>query len=73
MQGTINAFDMTARQAFVIEMVDRRETMGNAIALNSTMFNLARLLGPGVGGLLIARRVGRGGTATSWIRSATSR
>ena len=53
-QGTINAFDMTARQAFVIQMVDRREHMGNAIALNSTMFNLARLLGPGVGGLLIA-------------------
>ena len=53
-QGIINAFDMTARQAFVIQMVDRRELMGNAIALNSTMFNLARLLGPGLGGLLIA-------------------
>lgn len=53
-QGTINAFDITARQAFVIQMVDRRELMGNAIALNSTMFNLARLLGPGAGGLLIA-------------------
>ena len=53
-QGTINAFDITARQAFVIEMVDRREHMGNAIALNSTMFNLARLIGPGLGGLLIA-------------------
>ena len=53
-QGTINAFDVTARQAFVVEMIDRRELMGNAIALNSTMFNLARLVGPGVGGLLIA-------------------
>ena len=53
-QGTVNAFDMTARQAFVIQLVDRREDMGNAIALNSSMFNLARLLGPGVGGLLIA-------------------
>ena len=53
-QGVINAFDMTARQAFVIQLVDRREDMGNAIALNSTMFNLARLLGPAVGGLLIA-------------------
>ena len=53
-QGTINAFDMTARQAFVIHMIDRRELMGNAIALNSTMFNLARLLGPAAGGLLIA-------------------
>ncbi len=58
-QGAINAFDVTARQAFVIQMVDRREDMGNAIALNSTMFNLARLLGPGIGGLLIAR-VGAG-------------
>ena len=53
-QGTFNAFDITARQAFVVEMIDRRELMGNAIALNSTMFNLARLLGPGLGGLLIA-------------------
>ena len=50
---------MTARQAFVIQLVERREDMGNAIALNSTMFNLARLLGPAVGGLLIAR-VGAG-------------
>ena len=53
-QGTFNAFDITARQAFVVEMIDRRELMGNAIALNSTMFNLARLLGPGLGGVLIA-------------------
>ena len=58
-QGTINAFDVTARQAFVIQLVERREDMGNAIALNSTMFNLARLLGPAVGGLLIAK-VGAG-------------
>ena len=53
-QGTINAFDMTTRQAFVVQLIERREDMGNAIALNSTMFNLARLLGPAVGGLLIA-------------------
>ena len=53
-QGIVNAFDMTARQAFVIQLVDRREDMGNAIALNSSTFNLARLVGPGVGGLLIA-------------------
>ena len=45
---------MTARQAFVIQLVDRREDMGNAIALNSSTFNLARLVGPGVGGILIA-------------------
>ena len=58
-QGTVNAFDMTTRQAFVIQLVERREDIGNAIALNSTMFNLARLLGPALGGLLIAR-VGAG-------------
>lgn len=53
-QGTINAFDLPGRQSFVIELVDRREDLGNAIALNSSMFNLARLLGPAFGGLLIA-------------------
>ena len=58
-QGIINAYDMTCRQAFVIQLVDKREDLGNAIALNSSMFNLARLLGPAVGGLLI-RFVGAG-------------
>ncbi len=58
-QGIINAYDMTCRQAFVIQLVDRREDLGNAIALNSSMFNLARLLGPAIGGLLI-RFVGAG-------------
>ena len=53
-QGVINAFDLPARQAFLIQMVDRREDLGNAIALNSSMFNLARLLGPAFAGLLIA-------------------
>jgi MFS family permease len=53
-QGIINAFDLPARQSFVIQLVDRREDLGNAIALNSSMFNLARLLGPALGGLLIA-------------------
>jgi MFS family permease len=54
LQGVINAVDLPARQAFVIHLVDRREDLGNAIALNSSIFNLARLLGPAVGGLLIA-------------------
>jgi MFS family permease len=53
-QGLINAFDMPARQAFVVEMVDRREDLANAIALNSSMVNVARLLGPSIGGVLIA-------------------
>ncbi|HXO22293.1 MAG TPA: MFS transporter [Thermoanaerobaculia bacterium] len=53
-QGVINAFDMPARQAFVVEMVERREDMANAIALNSSMVNAARLLGPSLGGVIIA-------------------
>ncbi|MBN2513890.1 MAG: MFS transporter, partial [Sedimentisphaerales bacterium] len=52
--GLINAFDMPTRQAFVIAMVDNREDLGNAIALNSMMFNSARLIGPSVAGLVIA-------------------
>jgi MFS family permease len=58
-QGLINAFDMPARQAFVVEMVDRREDLANAIALNSSMVNVARLLGPSIGGVVIAA-VGEG-------------
>jgi len=57
--GLINAFDMPARQAFVVEMVDRREDLANAIALNSSMVNAARLLGPSIGGVVIAA-VGEG-------------
>jgi MFS family permease len=52
--GVINAFDMPTRQAFVIEMVEKREDLGNAIALNSSMVNVARLLGPSIAGLLVA-------------------
>ncbi|HLV88024.1 MAG TPA: MFS transporter [Candidatus Sulfotelmatobacter sp.] len=53
-QGAINAFDMPARQAFVIEMVEDPQDLGNAIALNSSLVNAARLIGPSVAGLLIA-------------------
>jgi len=53
-QGVINAFDMPARQAFVVEMVERREDLANAIALNSSMVNAARLLGPSLAGVIIA-------------------
>lgn len=53
-QGFITAFDSPARQAFVTEMVERKEDLGNAIALNSSVFNGARLVGPAVGGLVIA-------------------
>jgi MFS family permease len=58
-QGVVNAFDMPGRQAFVVEMVEGRADLGNAIALNSTMFNGARLIGPSVAGVLIAA-VGEG-------------
>jgi MFS family permease len=54
LQGIINAFDTPARQAFLIEMVVDRNVLSNAIALNSTMVNVARLLGPAIGGLIIA-------------------
>jgi MFS family permease len=55
LQGLINAFDAPARQAFVPELIERREDLANAIAINSTMFNGARLIGPAIGGLLLAR------------------
>src|SRR5665213_1242209 len=58
-QGLINAFDMPARQSFLVQMVDGRTDLGNAIALNSTMVNGARLLGPALAGIIIAA-VGEG-------------
>jgi MFS family permease len=59
LQGVVNAFDMPARQAFVVEMVERREDLSNAIALNSLIVNSARLLGPSFAGVIIAA-VGEG-------------
>src|SRR5690606_41785710 len=53
-QGVINAFDTPARQAFLVEIVEAREDLPNAIALNSSMVNGARLIGPSFAGLLIA-------------------
>ena len=58
-QGVITAFDMPARQSFVIQMVDRREDLGNAIALNGSMVNSASLVGPAIAGVVIAA-VGEG-------------
>jgi MFS family permease len=52
--GFVNVFDMTARQAFYTEILDRREDLANAIALNSTMVNGSRLVGPALAGLLLA-------------------
>lgn len=52
--GCINAFDVPARHSFVIDMVDKKEDLGNGIALNSLMFNGARLIGPSIAGLMLA-------------------
>src|SRR6266852_7395157 len=51
--GLTNSIDMPTRQAFVVEMVGR-EDLPNAIALNSSIFNMARVIGPGLGGIIIA-------------------
>jgi MFS family permease len=51
--GVVNAFDVPARQAFLVEMVGREDLM-NAIALNSSMFNGARIIGPAIAGVLVA-------------------
>ncbi len=54
LQGVINAFDMPARQSFLVQMVEDRNDLGNAIAINSSMANGARLIGPALAGLVIA-------------------
>lgn len=53
-QGIINAFDMTCRQSLMVEMVDDKEDLPNAIALNSTMVNFARIAGPAVAGIILS-------------------
>lgn len=58
-QGIINAFDMPGRQSFLVQMVEDKNDLGNAIALNSSMVNMARLIGPALAGIVIAA-VGEG-------------
>lgn len=53
-QAIVNAFDMPCRQTLVVSLIDNKEDLGNAIALNSSLFNLARLLGPSLAGVIIA-------------------
>jgi MFS family permease len=53
LMGVVNAFDIPARQAFLVDMVGREDLM-NAIALNSSMFNGARIIGPSIAGILVA-------------------
>lgn len=52
--GIVNAFEVPARQSFVIDMVEKKEDLGNAIALNSLIFNGARLIGPSIAGIILA-------------------
>lgn len=52
--GCINAFDTPARQSFLVDMIEKKEDISNAIALNSSMVNGARLLGPSIAGILIS-------------------
>ena len=52
--GIANSFDAPARQALSVDLVEDRRDLQNAIALNSTMFNLARVVGPAVGGMILA-------------------
>ena len=59
MQGAINAFDMPGRQSFLVQMVEDRDDLSNAIAINSSMANGARLIGPAIAGLVIGA-VGEG-------------
>ncbi len=63
--GIGSAFDAPARQSFVSEMVDR-EDLTNAVGLNSAAFNVARILGPGLAGLMIGA-LGSGAGATGWV------
>jgi len=59
LQGMINAFDMPGRQSFLVQMIDDRNDLSNAIAINSSMANGARLVGPAIAGLVIGA-VGEG-------------
>lgn len=53
-QGVISAFDVTVRQSIMAQLVDNKADLPNAIALNSTAFNMARMVGPAIGGILLA-------------------
>ena len=66
--GLVNAFDMPGRQSFAVEMVENKEDLGNVIALNSSQFNAARLIGPAIAGLVIAHF----GEATCFLLNAAS-
>lgn len=54
LQGVINAFDVLGRQALLVSLVDGKKDLPNAIALNSSVFNAARMVGPAIGGILLS-------------------
>ncbi|HWE92510.1 MAG TPA: MFS transporter [Tepidisphaeraceae bacterium] len=64
-QGLINAFDLPGRQAFLVELVERRDDLANAIALNSTMVHGARLVGPAIAGFVI-HALGESARSAGW-------
>lgn len=66
--GIINAFDIPARQSFVVDIIDNKNDLGNAIALNSSMVHAARLIGPTIAGILI----GIAGEASCFLLNALS-
>ncbi len=66
--GSVNAFDMPARQSILVYLVDGKENLTNAIVLNSTMVNLARLIGPSVAGIIISTL----GESTCFLINASS-
>ncbi len=68
LRGFINAAEFPTRQSFVVDLVDRKDDVPNAIALNSSMFNAARLIGPGIAGVLIATA----GPGVCYLLDATS-
>ena len=53
--GSISAFDMPGRQSFLIDIIEKKEDLGNAIALNSSIFNGARMIGPSIAGIVVAQ------------------
>ncbi|MDC0976498.1 MFS transporter, partial [bacterium] len=67
-RGFINAAEFPTRQAFIVDLVDRKEDLPNAIALNSSLFNAARLVGPAIAGLVIATA----GPGVCYLIDATS-
>lgn len=67
-RGLINAAEFPTRQSFIVELVGRKEDLGNAIALNSSLFNLARLAGPSIAGLVIVT----GGAGICYVLDAAS-